>query len=126
MSSYLDDMVNETMKKQVDAFFASIREGGAALGTFLNSLTTFSDTVRLHHDKLQPETLLAVHGFSTLIDSVSSNLLELEIATQKVQEEITEEVSTILNGRLDNLTIDDGKWVSHQGRRTPCLSLISN
>ncbi|KDR85450.1 hypothetical protein GALMADRAFT_234328 [Galerina marginata CBS 339.88] len=100
MGSSLDVVINETMQKSLDTFFSSVQNGGESLAAFLQNWSAFNNTIRTHRDTLQQETLFAVHNLASLVNAVTSNVLELEISSHKISNEIVTDVSRILEKKL--------------------------
>lgn len=116
MNTTLDELVKQKIKKTFDSFLGSLQKGGTALTTFLGSWTTFDDTVRLHHDKLNDKTLLAVRDFSNFVTNVSSDMVEFDAFEEKLANDNETELTKILESAMTRLTISDKK--SSQSKST--------
>lgn len=98
-----DEMVKQSMHEHLSAFHSALlcKNPAEKVNSFLSSFSAFSQTIRKHHDKLQNDTLVAVGGFFSAINSLSTTILQLERNLEKLQQEATEELS--------QLTLNDEK-----------------
>ncbi|KAF8913108.1 C-terminal domain of homeodomain 1-domain-containing protein [Gymnopilus junonius] len=107
MDFHLDKKIREKMQRYMDTFIHSLQGDNNARRSFASTLSAFQGTVRTHRDKLQTETLIAVQGFATIIDTVASGVLELEMESEKLRRDTMADISRILNEKMGKLTIGD-------------------
>ncbi|PPQ71473.1 hypothetical protein CVT26_011252 [Gymnopilus dilepis] len=125
MNFQLDLKLRESMQGYLDCFFHSLQGDNNALHAFTSTLSAFNNTIWAQRDKLQVETLIAVRGFAHVIDAVTSSALELETETQKLQKEAVEDISRILNGKMDGLSIGDQHHKSSMEEDVPSYIKLS-
>ncbi|KAF8868985.1 C-terminal domain of homeodomain 1-domain-containing protein [Gymnopilus junonius] len=107
MTSNLDEMFNKTIRRHVDNFFASFQKDGIALTSFLESWLKFNNTLGQCRDSLQQETLLNIHGCTSVISSVASEMLELHQVTDQISQDLVTDVTKILDEKMAKLSIRD-------------------
>jgi len=103
----LDGIVVNAIQTLSKDFFSSLEGDANALMTFVCSWNEFYQTIQLSCEKLQAETLDKVHTFAATVDTIASGILELQMAGNRVYEELTVDLNNILGGRMNQLTIAD-------------------
>lgn len=111
MNPLLDSTIHHAMRETLDKFFDSLHQGAPALLSFLTTLSTFQSTVRTNRDKLRPDTLISISKFSTIISTVSSDMLELETAREAISNNASEIVK-VLDHHMEKLSISDEQTVT--------------
>jgi len=131
--SSLDETLKETIKNTLQNFFTSLQGDTSTLNSFLAKLSTLDDIVRKQHGMLQEETLAALHNLASIVNVVSTDLLDLHHTTENLKTTFEADIASILRDKMDKLVLNDnskGLCIFPSNPRlsssTYCLDVKSN
>ena len=99
----MDRSIRKRLSSLQNAFFPSLQSGTAALATFYEEMTGFNEAVSRSAQDLEEETHSLIHDFVQTSNAVIPGLIDLYIASEKINQEQGEEFNKLLN----KLSLDD-------------------
>ena len=97
-STSVDKFIRTHLLSLQNSFFQSLQTGtDAVLTAFNQEMVAFNETLSHCVQDLQEETYLLIYSFVQMSNAVIPDLIDLDIATEKINQELTEEITKVLN-----------------------------
>lgn len=100
MTSHIDTTLRDMIQTTLDTFFLSLRDS-TELNSFLEVWTNLHGLIQTNQDKLQEETLIMVHNFSSVVNTVATSMIEL----QDESDRLCRETLADIDQEMENLSI---------------------
>lgn len=105
MTSHMDATLREMIQTTLDSFFLSLRGNSIELTSFMGAWTNLQGFIQTHQDKLQEETLIMAHNFASVVNTITTSMIELQDQSDRLCRETLADISTILDQEMDKLSI---------------------
>jgi hypothetical protein len=106
MDFALDDAeVVRTIDRLSAQFFTSVQGGSISVSTFSETWNAFSQKVQSYHHELTNDTLSRLYSFASTLETVTQSLIDCQATSSSLSDEITSEVSYILDEELTGLSL---------------------
>ncbi|KIM47761.1 hypothetical protein M413DRAFT_208768 [Hebeloma cylindrosporum] len=107
-SASADTFIRTNLLSLQSSFFQSLRNGTeVALAAFHEEMTAFNEALTGCAQDLEEETRQMVYSFTQMSDAVIPELIDLDIASEKINQELNEDIDKILN----ELSLDDTRYL---------------
>lgn len=124
ISSTIDKNVDVEIKHSLEelsaGFLDSLQGDTTALKSFLHSWLSFSTMVHSCSHQINRDTLTMIYSFSETVNIVSSKFVDLHLSSEMLNEQLTQDLTRILDEGMGNLSIKAP--INYQGT----YSLISH
>lgn len=106
-STSVDKSIRAHLLSLQNSFFQSLQIGtDAVLTAFHQDMVAFNETLSHCLQDVQEETYLLIHSFVQMSNAVIPELIDLDIASEKINQKLTEEIANVFNElSLNDFTI---------------------
>lgn len=95
------------MHQTLRDFFCAIQGGASSFTSFVKAWSSLNDTVQTNPDSLEEETLHALHNSASIIGIVAADIMQLQLESEKIGQEVMADVSKIILQDMADLNIND-------------------